>query len=136
MLKIYVQELFTVLFTHLPSSKLQSTDIEMNRLACWKSSKLALGTQAVGGSGDLCWVARGDLLVDSLVFLAHLLDTGTARSRDGGSVAVVGVNSGKIRGDRVCLEASDDDLTWSSVSCHPILAKCLGDLKTFHMSIS
>jgi hypothetical protein len=61
-------------------------------------------------------VSRGNLLVDTLVLLANLLDVLSARARDGGGVTVVGVDASEIRLDTVGTESGDDDLARSTVT--------------------
>ena len=59
------------------------------RLTSWQAAELALGTEAAACSGVLGALAVA--LLDADVLLARLLRL-AARARDGGSVAVVGVD--------------------------------------------
>lgn len=70
---------------------------------------------AVGSGGNLRGIARCDKLIDTLVFLADLLDALSAGAGNGGGIAVVGVDTDEIGRHTVGLEASNDDVSWTSI---------------------
>lgn len=65
------------------------------RLTSWQAAELALGTEAAASSG--IFGALAVALLDADVLLARLLRL-AARARDGGSVAVVGIDLRGISG--------------------------------------
>lgn len=80
-------------------------------LAGWEGQ--SLGAPAVGSGGEFLWVLAA-VLLNSLVFLADLLDACSAGSRDGCNIAVVGVDANKLV-DALGLDVLDDDVARATV---------------------
>lgn len=80
-------------------------------LAGWEGQ--SLGAPAVGSGGEFLWVLAA-VLLNSLVFLADLLDACSAGSRDGCNIAVVGVDADKLV-NALRLDVLDNDVARATV---------------------
>jgi hypothetical protein len=74
--------------------------------------KLSLTSQTVSSSADLFTITVS--LLNTLVFLANLLSN-TARVADGSSVAVVGVDAGEVRLERVGADIGHNNVTRTTI---------------------
>ena len=70
--------------------------LPFNHLTGWKSGELSLGSLASGSGRELGRLSARLLLIDSLEFLADLLDGLSARSGDVGGITVVAVDTNDI----------------------------------------